>query len=496
MPRIIPIQRTVSAQAGIPGRRATPADFGAGTGLFEAGQTITNVGMKLQDIQQRQEISDVQTRLAQTRANLTIELDQTLRSAVPGDMSVAGKFLEKSQNQIEALGDNVSTRGGRQAYEAGKATLLADIQRSVFLAQADLAGKKAKQDFIAIKEADRNTLLNDPTQFWSVLDGLVASLKDPAGQFALMPAAARLQLATEAKQELALSAVQGFIRMSPEYGKKLLTEGRFDKFLDADNKNALLREADLGIASRATESERARRAVARAEKATQAAQADELFTKFATGELTMTDVLNSNLPAFGENSKNHFRQMLDVANKPDTPAVISHRTTVNALAAINAPGDDPSKIRDIGQLEDMYKQGKLTVKDLNFLRTEYKNAHSPEGEQLSALQTGLFKVAARGIDPSQPLMGFVSFLGGERLYEYQRYVAEKIQEFRKDPNKDVFELFDPTSPDYLARQSLVMRYRPSLREQIQEVTSFLRSPGGQIIDKSKRKSLKSIFGIK
>lgn len=496
MPRIIPVQRTVSAQTDVPGRRAAAADFGGGGGLYAAGQTLSNFGAQLQETQQRQEVSDVSARLAQTRADLTIELDQTLRNAVPGDLTVAEKFMAQARDKISALGDNISTKGGAQAFDRGSAVLTADIQRSVVLAQADLAGKKAKQDFLTTLAANRNTLLSDPTQYQSLRAELLASLKDPQGPYALMPTAAREQLAVQARRDLGLSMAQGLIRLNPEFAKKQLLDGTFDEDLAPEDKVRLIREAELGIASQATESARARKAADRAAKEAQAATSDALFTDFAKGDLTMQQVLDSNLPAFGANSKNAFRLMIDAANKAETPAAISRRTTIAAFAAINAPDDDPSKIRDVQQIEDMFKRGALTLRDFNALRKEFQESRSPEGEKLSVLKSQVLDIATRGIDPSRPVLGFVSVIGGQRLYEYQRYMADRIQEFRKDPKKDVFELFDPTSPNYLGRPSLILRYRPSLQEQVREVTTFLNSPSGRKASDQKQKSLKSIFGIK
>lgn len=474
MPRITPINPSVSAQTQIGGRRATPQDFGAGTGLVAAGKTLSNISAALQESQQRQEVSDVQVRLAKLRADSTVEFDQLQREAVPGDTTVAEKFVEKIQNQVDALGENVSTGAGTRALSTGSATLMADITRAAFLMQADLAGKKAKQDFLTTLGANRNTLLTDPTQYPSVLDSTLAALKDPQGVYALMPAAARLKLATQARQDITQSAVQGWIRLNPEFALKQLQDGKFDGGLDANDKQTLLREAVIGIRGQSVEAARVLKAQVDALKAKQeAVKSDFAGRIYGTTDnpLTVRDILDSPISAA---DKEHYVSLL---RKEASPKKTD--TDYSVMAALY------DRI-STGALTDQRELDKhfgvdLAKEDLNFLRLALDRAKDPAKKREGVLQAGFLKAIKGQLTATNALFGTRDPKGDAN---YVRFLAVFLPEYDqlRQEGKTPAQLLDPDSKDYLGK--LAVPLIRSTTEQLRDTLGTNAAPGRSIADRS------------
>ncbi|RME94049.1 MAG: hypothetical protein D6773_19965, partial [Alphaproteobacteria bacterium] len=363
MPRIRPFVSTIAAGGSVPTRQATASAFGGGPGAASASAAFGKVGdafKRIQDNIERQEVSDVNARLYKLRADWTLHVEERARQTPPGDMSFATKIREELADTLDKMGADIQGRRAREAFEQGAARLRADISLSAAQMQAQLAAEKASLDYGVLLDASRNTLLNDPTQYDSFLKQALHDLNDPRGGFSNLDAKTRAELTRTTREEFAKSAVQGLIRLNPEFARKQLESGRFDVDLDADTKAALLRNAEVAIRAEATEQERARREAERKEQEAQEAEADGLYAKFAAGELTMKEVLDSSLPAFGDISKERFRRLIAQEVKSETPANISRQTTAHLMEAIHAPEDDPRKVRSVQELEDQFIRGRLT----------------------------------------------------------------------------------------------------------------------------------------
>lgn len=247
MPRIIEYQQQTSAEGAIQGRRADAADSaGFGAGLELLGGAVSNVADVMQDTANRQEVSTVQVELAQTRAQWSKHLAERA-AAGASDPDFSSKFAGDLSAHLGQLEGKLQTRAGQDAFRRGAGELSAHFLERAGLHQVAAAGAKAKQDYVATLDAYRNTLVSDPAQFEGVMRAAEDALNDPNGQYARMPAAVREQLTAQTRRELALSAVDGAIRLSPTEARGQLIGGAWDSFLDADHKSALLKQADAAI---------------------------------------------------------------------------------------------------------------------------------------------------------------------------------------------------------------------------------------------------------
>ncbi|MBS4046573.1 MAG: hypothetical protein KG075_09555 [Alphaproteobacteria bacterium] len=490
MPRIREYQPAESSAAAVPYRQVQGTDLvppGAslGDGLARFAEGMIRA-------QERDEVSDVQTKLAKARAEWTVALQDQEDRAPTGDPKFAENFLNKFNGSIQAIGDNLETKAGREAFKQGSAALGAQFTQAAGLYQVRAAGAKAKQDFLTALDANRNTLLRDPTQFESVLASSQAALTDPNGPYARMPVAERERLARQTNVDLAKSAVQGVIDIDPQEGLKQLEAGRWGKWLDADNTTQLRAHAKQAIRAEEIEGERRERAKEKAESTAREKTKSDFISRLSDDNvgLTSKDIINSNLLAA---EKEHYLNVLKTRMNEGTKPIRTDPTTFRDLfTRIGLPDGDPRRIANEDQLNQAFVDQKLSFEDLSRLRKEFVDYRTPDGEKLSKRKSDFLKGVGPSINKSNPMMGRIDPSGQMQEYEFGIFVENEIERMRKE-NRNPYDLFNPAKPDYLGRPEVLTSYQKTLKQSIDDFSSQLRSapgiknPSGGVPDDKVRK---------
>lgn len=497
MPRVHEYQPEVSSSADIPRRRATAEDFGGDGGLGAFGKALSGVGDIVQDNVERQEVSAVQANLAKARADWTINLQQRSTTAAVGDPTFASKFNDDFQQYLDKMGESVQTRAGDLAFKRGAGELAAHFVQSAGLHQAQSMALKAKQDYNVFLDSSRNALLNDPTQFDSVMNSTTAALNDPSGTYARMSAEDREKLLNQTRKELALSTVQGIIRLSPELGLKQLSAGKWDPYLDADKKNALEKSAEVGIRAKAIEAERLDRALEREHKDYVRTVQEGIVQKLGTNKLTVSDILESDLPAVGDGSKEHFLNLLHTRSKERAEQPI--RTVPSVMFGlfdrIHAPAGDPRKITDENEINGAFLNKQLSFEDMSRLRKEVADARTPEGEKFGSTKKAFVDAIKPQILKANPFTGILNDpSSGEDMYRFEAYVNRQVEAYKKD-GKNPYDLLDPSKPDYLGKPEVVKMFAKPFTAAVNAATARL-NPDGAAPAAPKKRSLKEIYGEK
>jgi hypothetical protein len=478
MARIPTYTPQVEATGQIGGRGATANDFGSsaagylGAGMIDAGDTLYKVA-------EQNEVATATTQLAKFRSEQTVALKQKMATSPAGDPSFASSFTEQMQDQLTKIGGNFSTRGGQMAFQRMAGETSASLSEAAGSYQVLSAGFKAKQDYLGALDANRNTLLADPTQFDSVLRSTTAALADPAGPYANMPADQREHLARQTRSELALSAAQGVIRISPDLAVKQLATGRWDQYLDADKKFTLERQADQAVNAKLIQQERNERLAEKALKKSYDAIGDTFLKALNSDDpakaLSTQDVLNSNLPVTGENSKEHWLNMIGRTNKPDPIGQVSAATTTQLFANMKLPDGAPDRITNIRQIDDAFINNQLTRADHDWLVTKFKDDQTDDGQRLGKTQADFLNATKPLIDHSNPILGNTNDPSGpSQFYLFNRYVDSKVQEYRQG-GKNPYDLFDPRKPDYIGSPETVSMFQKSMQDSMNYITKAFTS---------------------
>lgn len=478
MPRIREYLPRVDVAGPIQTRRATPEDAGAdiGAALAGAGRQIGNFGAFLQEQEVQREISDVRAKMAKARAEWTMRLLERARTANPGDAEFVKKFSEDLNTYLSELEDGIQTRQAREVFVQLGANLAGDLTERAFSHQATLMGRKAKLDAQARIEQGRNTLLNDPTQFESVLRETEADL----AAWANLSPMDREELGKFARQNLALSAVQGFIRQNPVAAKDSLAKGNWDTFLDADKKAMLIGQAEQGITALEVERRRQEAEAKAALKEAQKATGNQFVELAHQGKLTAKMVLESNLDPTGENSKEHWLNVIRTRAKEAAERPI--RTSPSVFAQV-LQDIRSGRITTETEIEKYYThRGQISWDDIKELRRELQEFRTPEGERLTRVKDSFLKGMKPQIDRSNPMMGVLDHTGAEQFYNFEHYVNKRIIQAREQ-GKDPYALFDPASPDYLGKA--VPMFQKTLQESAED---FARRQRGNRQDNQRRSS--------
>ncbi len=494
MPQIKEYQQQVEPNASPPDKRVYPNAFESMPN--NAGAGISDLGVALHDEQVRDDTSTVHVMMAQARADWTNHLAQAAQGAAtdismssgqvtvgsqdwqgspPVPMVNVGNFSDKYIGDLSTYltnaKQNVSTNEGSRLYDAMAANLHADLQEKAVGAQAHLTGLKAVADYNGALNNYRNTLLNDPIQFDSVLKEASTGL----GSWVEIPADKRIQLMEQTSEKLALSAVQGWIKIDPEEAAKQLQDGKWDNYLSGAVKYQLEHQAQLGINMQAAEQARQARAQAQVEAAARMETNNGFFDKFADGKLSLDEVRDSNLNPFGEGSKNTWREMIEKQNQLGLGNIKSDKAYVmQAYQDIHRPEGDSEKITNEDEINRAFGT-KLNEHDLLFLRKEIQDDRTPDGQRLNEQKASFFKMAQKQLDMSTLMCN--DPVGAEQAYKFQMYV-ESLVDDAKAKHENPYDLFNPKSKNYAGQY--IPQFQRSLQEQVQDISKSTNNiPGAQ-----------------
>jgi hypothetical protein len=184
-------------------------------------------------------------------------------------------------------------------------------------------------------------------------------------------------------------------------------------------------------------------------------------------------------PAFNGNPERR-KQMIELINNPPgsgVPAAQSYQAALSLLDRIRRPDGDAQKISDMAPLYDAAIQGKLNKSDFEFVKKEFTDIRTPGGEALKDLKTDFLKKMSPSINRSNPLFGKVIPIGEAKAYEFDRFVAHKI-EAKRAAGQDPTELFEPTSPAYLGKPEILSRFQPTMQEEMQSMRDWMTAGTG------------------
>lgn len=153
--------------------------------------------------------------------------------------------------------------------------------------------------------------------------------------------------------------------------------------------------------------------------------------------------------------------------KPETAARISNSTSIDLIDRIRAPDDDPRRISDLGPVYDAYTAGKLTKADFAFVRKEFSDLRTPEGQRLGQAKDQFLKAIGPSIDKSNPLMGKIDQDGKVNQYRLMVDLDVKMDEYRK-AGKNPYDLINPSKPDFMGRPEALQPYMKPLQQSIQD----------------------------
>jgi hypothetical protein len=194
---------------------------------------------------------------------------------------------------------------------------------------------------------------------------------------------------------------------------------------------------------------------------------DEIATNLTGDNPTLTRAEISANQKLTGTAKARMLALADRTSVPDPDETSSHVAARGLLDRIRLLDGDPSRIASPGEIYDAYVSGKLNRDDFNFVRKEFLARQASADAPLFTHKQAFLKNVALSVDRSDPLIGDIDRLGRAKMYLLERDLDRKIGQYLK-AGKDPLDLFDPSKPDYAGTPESLARYRPTVREALEQ----------------------------
>jgi len=451
----MPVIREYQSQTRTPGAINTPqysADqFGAAQGraLEKAGEAVSGIGEQIAKRVDQQNTSDVTAKITKANADLSIKLQETIRTATPGDPKPFEDYQKEVDDTIGAIGEEARSSGARAFFSEASARIKGNLSKTSAEGQAELIGIKAVTDYTQTQNNLTTAALADPSSLMLQRELHTASIENlvNSGQ---LPRDKAIKLQMQGDEALSKAAIRGWTQLNPEYAREKLKSGEFDSTLGGDGKMQMLGEIDQAVRAKEIEQERRLREQERIVKQQQQITQNQFLVKMTERNLTTKDILNSNLEAFGSGSKEQFLNMMKIANSPDEKLKTDPSTMISLFNRIHLPDGDPNKILNDSDLNQYFGRG-LSMADLGKLRDEIQGQNTEEGKIEADMKKQVFEIARGKLTKSNPLTGFRDPIGDEQMARFQTYFLEEFKKQRA-AGKSAVSLLSPDSPEYLGKQ--------------------------------------------
>jgi hypothetical protein len=482
MPQIKEYRQQVGSSGPVQIRQAQSASDGMGEQAL--GSALTNIGDLVQKRQEQAEVSSLNAQMAQAHADFTTNLKETLRTADPNDKELSTNFLKNYDDYMAKVSDKIETRQGQLHFNETSAKLKSHFIEAATAGQAELAGLKAVQDYKKAMYGFSNVLQNDPSSFNIAKDMHMKGLEAQVNSGSL-PREKALVLQTEGERELSQAAVRGWIKLDPIGAKKQLDEGRWDDAgFSGDVKHSLYKEAEVAIHGMDAEARRIeaekRRQLEEEQKKTQ----NEFLAMMQENKLSVKNILESNLDAFGSGSKDVFIRMLMAGEgSPKTDPVVFSRL----FSQIHAEDDDPDKIRDENVLNQYLVKGQLRIEDLQKLRQEISGRKTEQGRINADLRQGVIRQAQLEILKTNDL---TKLSDPKAAQLYQSWLNGFLSEESDALKKGTKGIYDPQNSEYLGKR--IKNYTRDMNTIIKDKIKTLKPNAEPIKEEEKRKEGETI----
>ncbi len=223
-----------------PNFTASEFNQGGGETLQAVGRGIGELSKAAETFTTQRQISRLNRDLATTRAELTNRWRETIRTADPDDPDTAKRFMEEQVGPalMEAGKGNLTGRA-REYFDRVSTGINADFLTRTDAGQVELAGIAEVQNFDETLNQMSNAVAADPASF----DGTVQFAETTLNGLVMSGSLSRedaLRLKPQAEKTIAMSAIRSLASTMPEVAETQLAEGRFNEFLNGQERQQAL----------------------------------------------------------------------------------------------------------------------------------------------------------------------------------------------------------------------------------------------------------------
>jgi len=492
MPVIKPYQQQIAANGSLGGRQASGADFG-GAGLHNLGQGVVSAGIDLartsailQHGLAQKEATNAAIYVSELQTSAANDLDADALAWKPGMDSVPGVTMGKVKAMLDKGAEQFTTALGQDTYRKHAASMTAHFAEISGNIQAKLDGQAAVLQMENHVNTQGVHLQTHPASAPGILDEMAQILGSRQGIYANIGALAQQKLVHEAQEKLAVSGVQGLIRMMPLLAEQILTDpnlatnekyGWIAKHVPQEKLATLIDHARVMGALEVHKKELANAALAKA---------TDMQQKETLGLGTVNWIKDQASPQYNPaQTKRDTIQFLQ--QYPD--AVANHPEMVRALlGAIDSDIAEQKAGKAHGNLDlentlatgiinktitdtTPILQGRaqlvdpLSTEQMTRLTHMFRDRTSPGGQSLNEQRQSAFKMMEQIVAPRDKFGAFVDTSMAYQVELAKQFADVREAQFLKE-KKDVFSLYNPTSPDYVFSPEILARFSRSMADRM------------------------------
>lgn len=458
------------------------------------GSGLASVGKTVEQVQYHQEISRGGAEFAKTFAGLDQQWNQTVKNADPNDPAVAQKFIqEQVEPTLEKMRGGFGTPQGRNWAESHISQMREHFFAKTSADMSTMAGIAARTNITTLTNQLSNAAISDPSSLKTSL-GLVQSsinaMVDSSPNLKPTEAAdMKARLLQESQATIVKAAALGAIGINPEAGLKKFSSPEYSKYISGAELKSLEQQAKaVQRAERADYSFQKQMQRDQQKDASDQRESDYL-QKLHSGDPEQMKQVSAKAIANDDKLTREARErmigIVERETKPEAAAKVSNQTAMDLVSRIRAPAGDPSRIDSLDPIYSAYEKGQLNKADLKFVREEYANIRTPDGQKLGQQQEDFIKGVKAQISNSNPMMGKLDPTGDQQLYRFTFDLQQKVEQYRK-AGKDPRDLFDPSKPDYMGSPAALQPYQKTMQQSMQDTvkrlgaSKNLTSDGSQI----------------
>lgn len=442
------------------------------------GEAVAGAGKLALDYATHREVSRGAKEFAETQDSLTNSWNEMVRQADPNDPSVAAKFRETVlQPTMEKFGQGFMTEGGQKYAETRTAQLRTHFFEKTTADMMTLAGQATANNVHEMANRASNTAMRDPSAVPHLLRGvdtdITAMVESNPNIKGVVASKAKLELTLKTKKAIVQAGVIGAMKSSLD-PEKTAEEwaAKYPAFLDGKDLKALSSAAKSELRYRKYDDDVAMARQKQLIKETSEAVRDNHIKNLysdnpaVSNSVTIKSIVNDqNLQP---NDREHLINVVNRQFKPETKAEISNRTFTDMLSRMRLPDGDPDKLTSLDEVfvaraKKQDEPGSLNAADMNELRRHFTDLQTGDGSKLG-IRTNEFLRGYKGlITKSNPMLGNIDPSGDAQFYLFQDWVHSKVAEYRQ-AKKNVYDLFDPSKPDYVGKPEALEPFQKSLEQ--------------------------------
>lgn len=420
----------------------------------DLAQSVVGLGAALQQRQTQREVSRLNAEFAKAQAELTVDWQETLRTADPNDLETAERFRnEKVKTRLDQIGELAETREGKDYFSRLSAGLGANFLVTTESGMAGLAEVAAVQSFETVKNQMADAAGADPLSF----DTNVASTKMMINGFVSahnLSREAALKLESEAISEVAFAAGMGRITANIAEGRAFVEAGGYSEFLDTSKKAQLISYANSLEASQRAAAERAKQELADATSVSfvrRAINPDGSINTEAIPALQAELFRNANISGDRETAMTTSRFLDGLLSGGATQKLNSPAVQADLLRRASLPPGDPNRLTANEALGFAGRGVDFTFINNQLIPT-IQRAASPDGQNDNERVKAHLSLVRGQLGLGEGIFSSVTNnpRAQQAFDEYQTWFYTELAR-RQDTGETLTTILNPASPAFIGQ---------------------------------------------